>query len=372
MNLVKYSLNGIYFDYYGVFVSDSIGIADGLERKAVQSYDWAEYHGISVDLVKPKYKERKIELKCFIEGDNWQDLFVSFKDFCLKEFSKSGTQRLIIEPFGDSPLVYDVFMQDGIKLEKRFSKGKMIGTFSLMLTEPNPIKKVLYTVNPQLTISYNSPTETDIIIDSVRYQGKEVVNFTKDLGSRDVVGSTGNLLINSSCLGGKHPATNLYNSEIVIQNDGVFPSVKSFYSVAIQGTGDFKMPYVEAGRYLFLRNKQITLSFYARSNYPPSSYRVTNQLTDDSWNIGTSGAGDKNGKKLSTSWQRFEITCIPVWGIVFEASNLVSFSAPQVELGNKATAWSVAENDKHYIVIAGNIEDITNFTTNAEVLWDKI
>ena len=368
---LKWSINGKYFKFFGVRVSNSKGLIDKLKPRERQSYVWAEYHGKQIDLSAPRYEARDMVLSCWIVADNAEALTKQYNSF-MAEFDKSGTQRFLVEPFGKAPYIYDVILTDKSELDKEFCDGEMFGTFNITIQEPNPIKRVLYTVNPQLTISYNSPTETDIIIDGVKYQGKELVNFTKDLGSRDVVGSTGNLLINSSCLGGKHPATNLYNSEIVIQNDGVFPTVKSFYSVAIQGTGDFKMPYVEAGRYLFLRNKQITLSFYARSNYPPSSYRVTNQLTDDSWNIGTSGNGDKNGKKLTTTWQRFEITCIPVWGIVFEASNLVSFSAPQVELGNKSTAWSVAENDKHYIVIAGNIEDITNFTTNAEVLWEKI
>lgn len=372
MSTVKYSLNGKYFKSFGVHVENSKGLLDKLKPRERQSYTWAEYHGKQLDLSAPKYEARDIVLTCWLRGDNIQSVTEQYNTF-LCEFDKSGVQRLLVEPFGYKPFVFDVIITDKSELDKEFRDGEMFGKFTLTIQEPNPIKKILYTSNSNLQLSFNSDSWQDLSIDGKVQAVRGVVSFNKELLNREVVGATGNFLLGSSCQGGNHPATNMYNSEIVIQNGGVFPNVKSFYSIASSSDGgDFKMPFVESGRLSILKGKEITVSFYAKSNYPPASYKVSNHTIGQLWNIGTSGSGDKNGKRLSKEWQRFEITCIPYWGVTFEASNYVLFSAPQVELGSTVSAWKVSEAEKHYIIIAGNIEDITGLTTNAEVLWEKI
>lgn len=176
---VRYSLNGKYFKSYGVIVSESKGLADVLKRKKVNTYDWAEYHGISVDLSSPKFEAREIELRCFIMGDNWQQLFDNFNAMIRDEFAKPGTQRLLIEPLGHKELVYDVYMQDGVSVDKTFANGQMIATFSLKLIEPNPVKMVLRFSGTSLNLSYNSPYQTEIIYGTgLKETGKGNVSFT--------------------------------------------------------------------------------------------------------------------------------------------------------------------------------------------------
>ena len=161
MGEVRYSINGKYFKDYGVYISSSDGLFDALKRKKVNTYDWAEYHGSSLDLSSPKFEAREITLKGFVVGDNWVSMKFRF-DTIISELQKAGTQRLLIEPFGFKPLPYEVYMEDSSELQKTFSDGKMVGIFTLKLIEPNPIKKVLRVNGNMLRLSYNSKFETEI------------------------------------------------------------------------------------------------------------------------------------------------------------------------------------------------------------------
>ena len=162
MGEVRYSINGKYFKDYGIYVSSSLGLLDALKRKPIKTYDWAEYHGESLDLLNPKFEAREIVLNCFIKGNNYQQMFDNFRNVVLSEFQKSGTQRLLVEPFGYKALPFEVYMEDSSPLNKTFKDGQMVGVFTLKLIEPNPIKKVLYTTSETLNLSYNSSKETEI------------------------------------------------------------------------------------------------------------------------------------------------------------------------------------------------------------------
>lgn len=162
MGEVKYSINGKYFKDYGIYVSSSLGLLDALKRKPIKTYDWPEYHGESLDLSNPKFEAREIVLNCFVKGNNYQEMFDNFRNVVLSEFQKSGTQRLLVEPFGYKALPFEVYMIDDVKIIKEFSESTSIGVFSIKLIEPNPIKKVLYLTENTLNLSYNSSKETEI------------------------------------------------------------------------------------------------------------------------------------------------------------------------------------------------------------------
>lgn len=161
MSEVKYSVNGKYFKDFQVYVSASDGLFDALPRKFVNIYEWAEYHGSAPDLTSPKFEVRKISLQCFVVGSDWLQMKENF-DQIVREFQKPGTQRLLIEPYGLKPLPFEVFMVEGVVLEKTLNKSKMIGVFTLRLIEPNPIKKVLLLTGTTLNLAYDSPMETEI------------------------------------------------------------------------------------------------------------------------------------------------------------------------------------------------------------------
>lgn len=194
MGEVRYSINGKYFKDYGIYVSSSLGLLDALKRKPIKTYDWHEFHGESVDLSNPKYEAREITLNCFVKGDNYQEMFENFRSVVLSEFQKSGTQRLLVEPFGYKSLPFEVYLSEEVKLDKVFSESMSVGIFSLKIVEPNPIKKVLYLAYNTLNLSYNSSKETEI------FYG----NGTKDL-----------VKTNASISGKTLPA----NSYIIIAGD---------------------------------------------------------------------------------------------------------------------------------------------------------
>ncbi|MCU7583733.1 galactose-binding protein, partial [Riemerella anatipestifer] len=75
-----------------------------------------------------------------------------------------GLARLVIEYLGNA-LVFDVYLSDGVELEKSFKEGKMVGFFTLKMKDPNPIKRVFKLVGSDLQLSFNAQFWVDINID---------------------------------------------------------------------------------------------------------------------------------------------------------------------------------------------------------------
>jgi len=138
---IDYYINGINFTEYGVYVSASSGIASKPEVKNKLSVDWNDYHGIAIDRSAPRYKEREITLDCFIEAFGYDDFIEKYRGF-IAQFEGANTKRLKID-VGTKPLVYEVLCLDKFDIQKKWNPDHMIGTFRIMLTEPEPVKRVL-------------------------------------------------------------------------------------------------------------------------------------------------------------------------------------------------------------------------------------
>lgn len=142
---IIYKIDGVDFTNYNVYVSSSDGLLSRPKPKKNVSVDWPDYNGTVVDLSKKLYEPREIELKCFIKADS-QSEFVAKCNTFLALFDKTGTRRL--EVFIDNettpkPLLFEVYSTDSIDVSKKWSATTMVGTFTLKLSEPEPIKKVL-------------------------------------------------------------------------------------------------------------------------------------------------------------------------------------------------------------------------------------
>lgn len=382
-NKVRYSINGQYFSDYGVSVAYSKGIADALKRKKVNSYDWAEYHGISVDLSKPKYEPREIELQCFIIGDNWQVLFANFNKLIRDEFARPGTQRLLIEPFGYKALPYEVFMMDEIQVEKRFKEGKMAAVFTLRMIEPNPVKKVLYFAGDKLDLSYNCPTETEIFYGNGT---KDVANGSSGSSVSPVppfpasvpsVSITGKALAPRTVSrypfdgrnyfeGGRYPTSWAANDVGTLKNiltgtvngrEGIILFADSGKAVSVY-SGDYIKHLVPGETY--------TIALWAGQHYEPGEKTITIQAGGL---YAVESIPYYNFKKIVRTFvfngQNF------LFGISSNA-NTLDISEIKIDKGSKATDYSVAPEAERHIIIAGNVEEITNLTTNAEVLWERL
>ena len=335
MGEVRYSINGKYFKDYGIYVSSSLGLLDALKRKPIKTYDWQEYHGESVDLSNPKFEAREIVLNCFIKGNNYQEMFENFRNIVLSEFQKSGTQRLLVEPFGYKALPFEVYMIDEVKIAKEFSESTSIGVFSIKLIEPNPIKKVLYTTSNTLNLSYNSSKETEIFfVNGEKTTARGNVSLSgKTLASRVVSGynfSGRNYAVNSFW-NRDYGRSDTYQAETIfnIYEDGI-------YTISIKG-------YVT----------QSLIPGYISSLAGENLYSI------ELWT-----------KSIETSTVFLEkgvyVFRIAAYG-VFHIDWIV------VTKGDTGVAeWTPAPEDERYIIIAGNVDEITNLTTNAQVLWEKL
>lgn len=162
-------IDQVNFKDYGVYVSSYSGLLSRPKPKKNVSVDWPDYNGIVVDLSKKFYEPRELEFSCFIKADS-QSEFVAKCNTFLSIFDKPNTRR--IEVFLDNettpkPLPYEVYLSEEIEIKKTFQSGQMVGTFTLKLTEPEPIKKVFkYTrtgaSDSEVTISFTSSKMVNI------------------------------------------------------------------------------------------------------------------------------------------------------------------------------------------------------------------
>ncbi|KWW31666.1 MAG: Phage tail protein [bacterium P3] len=74
-------------------------------------------------------------------ADRKTDFIQKWNEF-LSIFDSDGTQRLMVDVQPTKPLVYEVYLEDEMDAEKRWSDSAMVGTFTIKLKEPDPVKRV--------------------------------------------------------------------------------------------------------------------------------------------------------------------------------------------------------------------------------------
>jgi hypothetical protein len=139
---MAYIIDGVDFKDYGVSVSDSSGLLDRPKMKAPLSISWDNYHGVAIDLKHKFYEQREITLECYIMAEGKGDFAVKVNTF-QQIFDKLGTHRLVVDIHPTKPLVYEVYSDEAIVTKKTWSDSLMVGTFSLKLKEPSPVKRIL-------------------------------------------------------------------------------------------------------------------------------------------------------------------------------------------------------------------------------------
>lgn len=125
-----------------VRVSDSRGVIDGLKMKSPFAVEFRDENGEFVDLRDPVFEPRDISLDCWIKADGKSD-FVDKVHALETIFRGGGTHRLMIITNPTKPLVYEVYLPNGVAVSKKWRDDIMIGTFTLNLREPEPVKRVL-------------------------------------------------------------------------------------------------------------------------------------------------------------------------------------------------------------------------------------
>lgn len=140
--LQSYTIDGVDFKDYGVYVSDSEGVVSRPKLKEPASLSWDNYHGEVVDLNHKFYEPRKIVLSCFIKANSKSEFVMKVAKF-EQLFNSAGTQRIVIDVHPTKPLIYEVYCKDEIAVSKKWNDNLMVGTFKLNLIEPEPVKRIL-------------------------------------------------------------------------------------------------------------------------------------------------------------------------------------------------------------------------------------
>ncbi len=140
--LQSYTIDGVDFKDYGVYVSDSEGVVSRPKLKEPLSLSWDNYHGVVVDLNHKFYEQREITLSCFIKANSKSEFAMKVAKF-EQLFDAQGTQRLVIDIHPTKPLIYEVYCKDEIAISKKWNDNLMVGTFKLKLIEPEPVKRIL-------------------------------------------------------------------------------------------------------------------------------------------------------------------------------------------------------------------------------------
>jgi hypothetical protein len=139
---LSYSIDGTDFKNWDIYVSGSNGLLDRPKLKKPLSVDWDDYHGEIIDLQNKRVEAREITLNCFMKANGKLDFVTKLNDF-LEVFGKNGTQRLMVDIHPTKPLVYEVYNENGVAISKRWNDDIMVGTFTLKLKEPDPVKRVI-------------------------------------------------------------------------------------------------------------------------------------------------------------------------------------------------------------------------------------
>ncbi|KUY28011.1 phage tail family protein [Elizabethkingia ursingii] len=331
MGEVNYSLNGKVFRDFGVRVAKSDGLLGKLKPREQNTYKWPGYHGRQSDpMQKPEYEERNISLDCWIVGGEWQDMKEKF-DELLSEFDEVGTQRLIVSPFGYKPLIYDVKLSDGVDLQKDFRDGQMVGVFTLKMVEENPIKKVLRIESSDLQLSFKTNKWIDINTGHSSLFKKGTVNITESLPFE--TSDKGNLILGST------ETKKYYKTSAVVSN-----KLKQYtFGADATGTGVYIL-------YAIARNKS-TNKFEVLGS---QSYKL----------LGLQRIG-----------LRFSANLDLYGKLVFTLQNTSNQTLPMSKAVLKTgyESFDYESNiNTHYISLAGDVDEITELTTNAEVLWNKL
>ena len=163
---VRYLINNFDFRDMQVYVSASSGMLDRPKLKPLQKMDWPDYHGEVVDFKNMRYEAREITLNCFMTAENKLDFTWKLSEFLnIVSGRYSGvedTQRLTIIIDPDYPLVYEVYIDSAITINKRWNDDLMVGTFTLKFREPEPMKTVIKSTSRDIYINCHSQKSFNI------------------------------------------------------------------------------------------------------------------------------------------------------------------------------------------------------------------
>ena len=150
---IHYSLDGVDLGSYGIIVESSKGLFSKAAQKEVPQASWSDQDGNDAITSKALFKERTIELKCFAAKSSSSEFMTTIESL-MKVLGQPETHRLRVSG-GSKPLVYQVYNPTEVGVTHEWLAGKLCGSFTLKLVEPEPVKMVIQ-ASESITITINS------------------------------------------------------------------------------------------------------------------------------------------------------------------------------------------------------------------------
>lgn len=132
---------------YGIIVTGSTGVIDAPKMKKPFGVNVSNSHGEQVDLTERFFEPKEITFRCAITANSNYELTTEMQSF--KSMLLATGKRTLSIDIGTYPLIFIVYCSNGIEIDKIWREsGKVHGTFTLKLVEPEPYKIVLRSIVP--------------------------------------------------------------------------------------------------------------------------------------------------------------------------------------------------------------------------------
>lgn len=142
MSRILYYLNNTDLSSVGIVVTTNSGLVGVPEYKERQTADFADSHGLIMDVTRPYLKERKIKLACTCEASNITGLYATLRE--LTNYGQLTQLRVVIGT--NEPLVYNV-VASATEPTKKWQGDTCFCEFDIEMIEPHPAKIVFKTTN---------------------------------------------------------------------------------------------------------------------------------------------------------------------------------------------------------------------------------
>lgn len=129
------------YDDLGIVVTSDDSLLDHLEIKGIETQDYPDQHGEDVDLSQARFSARVITLNCAVAINSPVELAQRINAL-MQLLDPATLHRLQVVHDDGLSLHYDVYLSAGFKVQKKWRDGKSIASWSLVLREPRPVKKI--------------------------------------------------------------------------------------------------------------------------------------------------------------------------------------------------------------------------------------
>ena len=354
---VLYKLDGVDLRDYGVYISKSEGVLSRPKAKKPFTMEWDEYHGEVVDLATRTYEARDIMLECFIKAANqWE-----FQDKCntfLALLDANVRKRLSVMVAG---------LSGGENIILKTSKWQTLGFFTalgngittsvLNYYNTSRSNKFACTLSQKYTLSFNCSALSGPFLAEI-WSTTDTENKRHDI----VLGANKFTFTGTSGM-------DLPNCELRFFGIDNTTSLACTVSDIKMETGEVATGYTPAPADLkpllfevYLsegvdikktwNEKYMTGTFNLKLREPEPVKKVIKHIR--------TGEGDKTVSITVTSTKLLNI----YWG---DRSHTYDVSGTTQTVTHTYTV-----NGTYYILVTGNIDEITSLTSSGEIVWDKL